>query len=400
MALPLLSYPPMKPIRHRRQVVGFTLIELLVVMAIIGILAALLLPAVNRGKLRARQVVCTGNLKQIGLGFQSFAHDHNGRYPTQVSVRDGGIEECRWKDGWTTNCVRVFQALSNELVNPKILICPSFAGLGFVPTNWPQQIEWFMPGSAIPCYHKHCTYHANLKLTTEDVGKPTTILAADWNLLPEDWNHYDRGIPTLDKSNYFRWNEIGHRLKGNLLFADGHVEWLPNGRALNSALAQSTSARPSKPPPRVTSSAPPTGRPQVDVPDRKSSSAQPPYPPDQSVSATSNSRPSLGRSSHGASTAQPRLVAQVSSQSSTQRSGLQISNRPVTFVTNEPIVVPPETVAEDSTMGATDVVVVQVIQSTFQWLYLVLLLAVLSYLAYKYYRYHRRRQLTRPQTQV
>lgn len=73
---------------------AFTLTELLTVIAIIGVLAALLIPIVGKVRQTARQTTCASNLRQIGVALNSYIAEHKGRLP--------GYDQIPWQSGGNT----------------------------------------------------------------------------------------------------------------------------------------------------------------------------------------------------------------------------------------------------------------------------------------------------------
>src|SRR4029077_19389448 len=70
---------------------------------------------------------CGNNLKQIAIALRVWEGDHDNKFPWNVSTSAGGTKERVGldQDGFDTNAWVHFQALSNELGTPKILVCPN-----------------------------------------------------------------------------------------------------------------------------------------------------------------------------------------------------------------------------------------------------------------------------------
>ena len=151
--------------KHKRPTAGrpgFTLVELLVVIAIIGILIALLLPAVQMAREAARRIQCTSQMKQLALAMHSY-HDSFGALPLNCSFTHdvGPLSRGRsWMQGilpyieqtalhQRINVAYSLQANLGVAAHPvEMFNCPSDGSTGVVPLRADVPEEWMLASTS------------------------------------------------------------------------------------------------------------------------------------------------------------------------------------------------------------------------------------------------------------
>jgi prepilin-type N-terminal cleavage/methylation domain-containing protein/prepilin-type processing-associated H-X9-DG protein len=192
---------------------GFTLIELLTVMAVLGIVAALLLPALGRVRGRAHGISCLHHLRQWGLATQLYAVDHDDLLPPEGTPNPG---ESATNVGW-------YVQLPRELG-----IAPYHA----MPwrTNasvHPGRPVWLCPANRRRSNGRnlfHYCLNENINDTGDD-NRPVRLASLN---RPSQlvWFFDSKNLPAVGSWSYVHTNL--HNQGAQFAFLDGHAAWFKN----------------------------------------------------------------------------------------------------------------------------------------------------------------------------
>lgn len=209
---------------------GFTVVELTIAIIVLGILALMFIPGNVRSRAsRARSQArwnCINNLKQVGLAFHVWAGDHQGNFPAEVSITNGGAMEAVM----VNDVAAMFQVMSNELGTPKILFCPtdkeSVQATTFVRVEPSNRASSGIPFTG----NGNLSYFAALNANTNSFE---AFLSGDDNFLVGGvvkGSYVINGFPVaagthvLSTNTPVAWSETRHERQGNVGLADGSVQ--------------------------------------------------------------------------------------------------------------------------------------------------------------------------------
>lgn len=181
---------------------GFTLVELLVVLAVVGILVALLLPAISRVKARAQQVDCMSRQKQWAMAFRMYVDDQDDLIPREGYERHGGVTWNNWQQVRGRNSTDSADVWYNAL--------PDYAGVpraaAYAPMD--KHKDFYSSRSLFQC--------ASAKFPPE-VMKPSYLLAIFSIAMNSQLIEYPHD-PTI------RFTEIRDQESRTVLFLDNLLE--------------------------------------------------------------------------------------------------------------------------------------------------------------------------------
>ncbi len=196
----------MKPRVSHQKTAAMTLTEVLVVICVIAVLfvlVAVLLPATS-GPGPTMRSRCVQNLKQIGLSYWVWADDHNGKYPMEISITNGGTMELN--NG--SSALATFLVMSNELSTPKVLVCPADTGR-VAATNFTTSLS-----------AKNVSYFVGLDA---DKGHPQVFLSGDDNFTVGGVP-VKSGLLEFSTNTPITWADSYHEECGNIGLVDGSVK--------------------------------------------------------------------------------------------------------------------------------------------------------------------------------